>query len=466
MNLTRRDFLGGAMAAVAAAFSWRALAGDGVPDLVFGVLSDPHVTDDPATADVLEKVFAYLRSQNVDVVVISGDITHLGLVSELKLVAKAWDNVFAGVCGAGGEPVKKMFVLGNHDAKQASFQRGKPLSEEERNSSIFSSPKRVWKEVLGEDEFDDGIFMRVIRGFTFVGANWGHEGEIGKWLAAHEDAVKGDRPFFYVQHPHPRGTCLSIKEIAADNGASTKALASFPNCFAMSGHSHRSISDDCALWHGSFASMAAGSSRIVGIRSGYDNSHVKPGPKAKEAHTKTCSAGGAWQVSVVRVHGDRVEVDRRDIKSGGGSLGASWVLSLPLHGCAERPFVCAEKGNAPQFPVGAAVKISTGQGKRRPSNTLEDQIHVKFPAAVSDGPWSRALSYLVEVMDSASGRKLAEREVLQSKYAMPEAVSEKESGFCAFGVDELPSGAMLVFRVTPRNAVARGGRPIEGRFAV
>ena len=94
MNLTRRDFLGGAMVAVAAAFSRRALAGDGAPNLIFGVLSDPHVTDDPATADVLEKVFAYLRSQNVDAVVISGDITHLGLVSGdlSKLKIECYDD--------------------------------------------------------------------------------------------------------------------------------------------------------------------------------------------------------------------------------------------------------------------------------------------------------------------------------------------------------------------------------------
>ena len=110
--LDRRTFL----KSVSAAAALPALGGARTPNLVFGILSDMHVTT-PETCEHLEKALTYFKAQGVDAVVFAGDLIDDGLESELALVAETWYRVFPEDKGLGGCKVEKLFVYGNHDVQ-------------------------------------------------------------------------------------------------------------------------------------------------------------------------------------------------------------------------------------------------------------------------------------------------------------------------------------------------------------
>ena len=114
IRIGRRGFLGGAAAFIGAS-GCRSLGLCGPkPELVFGVISDIHVTTPESTA-AFRKALAYFRDRKVDAVVVAGDLSDWGLKSGLKYVADAWNSVFPGDRAPDGRKVEKLFCTGNHD---------------------------------------------------------------------------------------------------------------------------------------------------------------------------------------------------------------------------------------------------------------------------------------------------------------------------------------------------------------
>lgn len=64
--------------------------------------------------------------------------------------------------------------------------------------------------------------------------------------------VPKDRPFFHVQHCHPKGTC-GAKPGAPD--PLTEFMSQFGNLVCFSGHTHNSLEDDRSFWSGAFTSV-------------------------------------------------------------------------------------------------------------------------------------------------------------------------------------------------------------------
>ena len=108
--------------------------------------------------------------------------------------------------------------------------------------------------------------------------------------------------------------------------------------------------------------------------------------------------------------------------------------------------------------------MSETDGFLYPAKTPERQLRLSFPAAKSVGAYGRVIDYRVEVVDESTGRTVAERLVQQEWATLAESRALTRKGWCAFGLDELPAGARLAFRVTPINAGGKGGRPLTGRF--
>ncbi len=82
-DISRRGFIGGAMAAffVSGCRTGGWLAGR--PSLRFGVVSDIHVTT-PKSCAMFKKALRYFKSRDVDAVLLSGDITDWGIRSSLE----------------------------------------------------------------------------------------------------------------------------------------------------------------------------------------------------------------------------------------------------------------------------------------------------------------------------------------------------------------------------------------------
>ena len=104
---------------------------------------------------------------------------------------------------------------------------------------VSGVPAAAWQKAF--DEPYRPIWMKRVKGYAFVGSHWkGPSGDhgIGDFLSQQGDALKGDRPFFYVQHPTPAKTCCGEKAWGQDDGCSTQALSIYPNAVAISGHCH------------------------------------------------------------------------------------------------------------------------------------------------------------------------------------------------------------------------------------
>lgn len=120
MNISRRFFIGGA-ASFGAFGGCRFLSchdyrAGGTPNLRFGVVSDIHITDsDPLGKDAIygsnatfRKTLQWFRDQNVDAVMIAGDMADKGMDTHLEAVAEAWYSVFPGDRYPDGRPIEKV----------------------------------------------------------------------------------------------------------------------------------------------------------------------------------------------------------------------------------------------------------------------------------------------------------------------------------------------------------------------
>ena len=303
MLIDRREFVRSSVALVglSAIGGCRHFASE-KPLLTVGALADTHIRDADGLA-MFECTLRHFKANGVDVVVHAGDITNDGLRSQLSEVAKRWFSVFPA---DEATPVEFFAVYGNRDFKLSSIT---DPEERIRNSaiSIYTDPYGEWKRLFGHEMSD--VYLRRIGGYCFIGAQYGKEHQLAQFLREHDDLLDSDRPFFYVQHPHPKGTCFAPLA-AADSGASTAVLSGYPNAIAISGHAHQSLQNDLALWQGSFLSL---------------------GPGAHWAVKKTLGQRErrpAHQSAILRLYADRLVISRRDCVED-VSLGPDWIVPLP-----------------------------------------------------------------------------------------------------------------------------------------
>ena len=460
MALSRREFIGGLAVTFASALARRlsAEAAANEPLLRFGALSDTHlqVTDDP---DQLGRVFRWLHDRNADAVVISGDITEQGLNTEIDFLVRIWNDAFPGGKAADGRKVEKFWVWGNHDYSDASYMRRMPPEKlaEQIKVSVFGDKDAAWRRI-GEGAFPGETFTKTIKGFSFVGTHWKHEDETVAWLKAHPE-VDTSKFFVYVQHPQPAETVFYTAHKRKSHKGLREEIRAYSNCFMVAGHSHRSLSDDLALWQGDFTVLGAGSTKSVSVRGGYENSPGVPAPGKYVPHTRAVESGKASQGSLVSVYRDKVIVERMEFYRG-QILGDALELPLPLERHPDDPFVIAAQAPAPEFPEGAKVEVSLRPKSKDRLGRVEAQFKVWVPYAQKQGRFGRVVDYVFEALDAESGDVLVKRKTLQDFYTCSEKKAMEEGGRCKFAVADLPAGKSVKFRVTPRNAAGKGGRSL------
>ena len=465
--LTRRCCLG-LLAAAVMAGPWNLLAGED-PILKIGVLSDIHIRANPATTKVLRKAFVRFSREGVRIVVISGDLCHDGTLIELGNVVDAWKDCFPDGKNAQGEAVEPFVVWGNHDYHDASYMKGKALTEEDVRLGILYNKDKAWEMVTGEKKQPGEIFLKKAGGVTFVGAHWTHfDAELKPWLDAHRGEIPTDRPVFFVQHSHPKGTCFGKWfGVPMPGSPNFATLMEHPNFFVISGHSHIANTYEDAIWQGGFVSMAAGCVRGSGGRRYEYNAGGKLSDIAKRGlrHMPPQVAGSAQLSSVITVYPSRIVVSRWDHRHD-EHVGDDWDLAFPFRHDAAHPFAVAESAAAPEFPSGAEIAVEEVTGLVYPAKTQARQVRFTFPCAVSAGPHSRVVDYRVEIVRAETGEKVIERLVAQDLISLSESRALKEPGKCVFGRDELPGHVKLRVTVTPLNAGGKGGKPIQREFAI
>ena len=499
MLITRRFFIGGAgsFAALGPRALFAAKPGTfdkGLPELTFGVLSDVHVClakgggslEKNHTTAHLEKAFAFFRDNGADAVVIAGDMAHSGLVGEHRAVAEAWARVFPGDKAPDGRPVAHVFVYGNHEWSSAGRAAAVFADEAERRANYLSvDPKKHWADVFHEDWTP--FFVKNVKGYDFVGCHWHVGGCCGKnevftqGMGAFYDSIKAKldpkKPFFHIQHPHPKGTVHGENVWGQDTGASTKTLSQFPNAIAFSGHSHSTLVDERAIWQGAFTSVGTASLRDLGggcfasgVAQGYENWKSPSGPEAKAMDElkamQLINRFDAKQGQIVRVFKDRVVFSRRDFAND-LPLGEDWVMPLPA--AESKPFafdVREAKAVSPKFASGAALRFATDKvAGRRPRKGAGKRpvVDVYIPPALAEKS-AIGVRYIVRAA-GADGQPL-EVAVLADAYRFAPASQRVQSPTkCRIFAERLAKGEVK-FEVRAYSVWGRPSEPLKGRFRI
>ena len=429
--------------------------------LKIGILSDVHVVDADGLV-WLDKALRHFRGKDVDGVIISGDMSDWGTESQLRLVRGAWDKVFPSDRGIGGRKVERLFVTGNHDvlAPDVKYLKGKdiPLSE------FFCLQKEeMWQRVF--DEPYEPIWKKEVGGYTFIGAQYAD----GKTIPGLEEflagaGVKGDKPFFYIQHMHPAGTCSGPWVFGQDNGEVTRILSGYPNAVAISGHSHTSLTDDRTMWQGAFTSIGAASLSYILPFGGRENTKLCMSKEKVPSQMKVHKFFDGQHGSLMTVYDNCLVVDKMEFHNG-DELGR-WVVPVPF--ASPLSFECRAGYYAvPQFSKDAssAIRLSRAPGEDRYKNP-EDQVSVFFPTVTGAPAESvdvpvRAFDYevCVEMEDFDTVKTICTKRVLSVGYHLASA-RDLADVCCVFAVRELSSYRRWRFAIRPCNCYGVKGDPI------
>ncbi len=506
MDITRKQFLlGGAAFSALGAFAGNrffaaasGFAASGRPRLRFGVVSDIHITHVGADEKMegggnnlmFKHTLEWFRRQNVDAVVIAGDMADKGLDENLMAVADAWYSVFPEDKYPDGRRIEKVFVNGNHDWigwRYGHVAEKKYPDKEERVKHILQHDMRAWWDRAFHEEYSP-IYAKNIKGYTFIGSHWdaaqaggansnSNFSLIGPFLEANaKKLLNPSLPFFYVQHPHLKDTCYGPWAWGHDRGFTTKTLSAFPNAIAFSGHSHYPLTDERSIWQGAFTSVGTGSLRYTGMPydeyapEGFENTGAttKDGWRIDAVKTRKKISGGDCRNGMLwSVYDDCIVVKRREFLSG-LELGPEWVMPLPA--AESRPFAFAEhakKLRAPQFPEGAALSVArqkvktrggkSNDGKERIEAESKPGFKVTAPPVPPD-PAARLYS-LEFTATSADGKSCMKRILAEGFNHSAAHAKAKSTHWCYFRDAELGAGDVR-FSVAPLNCFGARGKAL------
>jgi len=459
MNISRRCFLGSLVASAgAAAFAEGKL---GKPDLRIGIVSDIHLSQpsmhqSQGAIDMFEKVLRFYQKNEVDAVLIAGDLTNGGTMTEMRVVLDTWKKVFAEKGGP-----EKIWVTGNHEkGYYDSAKRKGELDKPAYADGLYNGIDKNWRELFGEAWRP--FFIKKVKGYAFVGAHWGEwwekEAEFRAFLSAHKKDLDASKPFFYTQHAHPQNTCYGTWTWHQwEGGKTAEILSDYPNAVAFSGHTHYSIADERSVWQGAFTSIGTASLRWLSMPCGRENGIIYNGEKKRMEQMY-------WepQGMLMSVWGDQMVFERYDFHNM-EKIGDDWVVPV-LHKKTSSPEFSFEnrraKSEAPEFAKDAKITVAWREGKS-PTGVAEDQLVVSFPAAVGRGDSiSRPYDYEVacEYAEDDIVKPVRTKRVYNPGAHLNEKRAEK-TVTCVFGECELPIAAYRI-AVTPFNSLGKRGQTI------
>ena len=468
--MNRRQFIGGA--AAFAAFGQDAFAGAGEPLLKLGMLSDVHLLTRETGKGLqnclcFEPALRYFDARKADGVLICGDLTDFGTTVAFKRFVGIWNMVFPGNRRSDGEPIKPLFIFGDHD--MGGYMYKLPFAKSHcvvpgELDDIFCEGDvgKLWDLCFHEKWAP--IQVKELKGYKFILAHHPrHTPEsdngnsipgLAEFMA--KEPIDPTKPFFFVQHRVFKDTVSVPGARCYESGKTTAILKKYPNAIAVCGHGHLNAADDLNLWQGEFTAIEVPSINYCQTRKGRENGYVNsdvPGLVMPKANIRK-----SWQGMFGTMYADRFVVERRDFLNE-APLGPNWVIPLPSPDGSASAKARAAKAVPPQFPAGAKITVRELKAKNREGQTTE-QVYVSFPVANSTAKTPRAYDY--EVLAIRDGKPFIRKQVYSRGQFWTES-KDTSPVDCAFAKTELPADwkTAVKFAAAPRDSFGNRGKAIS-----
>lgn len=236
---------------------------DDDPDLVVGIFSDSHITEEGMTGKLKTALSWYKNVLGNDgYMVLAGDIIYQN--DDVTVNADATNNeerynLFTKIYNEYGFTYQNsVYAMGNHEFVQNA--RGEEYAE------LSAASKQMFTEKTGLAT----NHTKTFNGYTFISAS--SESYANDMSPATEEWVLSEiekaekesenKPIFYIQHQPIYGTVTgsTIGQINSDDFL--EKLAKHPRVIVISAHIHAAIQDPRNIWQGGYTVI--GSSLLSG----------------------------------------------------------------------------------------------------------------------------------------------------------------------------------------------------------
>lgn len=279
------------------------------PVVRIGIVSDIHIGDENDASD-LKRALRIFDAKKADAVLAAGDLTDFGLVSELRQVAAAWNEVFPAGRRSDGEPIARLFHYGDHDTALNFKVRQREVVAKGRWIDYIPhiGVDAAWR--LAFDEPFEPVVRRNLKGCEFTLVHFLPDDIKAKFQPS-LPPPGNSRWHVFSQHRAYRGFFARPgrgDEVSWDDGAALEWLANCTNAIAVSGHAHISAVHDTSFANaGAFAAISAPSLY-------YQIETWKPMPKGDH---------DSHQALFLTLRNGVAAIERLDVRTG-EKLGPDW----------------------------------------------------------------------------------------------------------------------------------------------
>lgn len=327
--MRRRSFIALATAGVASP----GVFADESPVFTAGLMTDTHVTPDPASFDRVKKAYAFFKANKVDLIVNNGDIADCFAPEAYRLYREVRESTYPDRATAP----KEIYCWAWHDNHKWTGEDG-PLHLE-----AFKDVKRLLG--ITHEAFDGFEFA----GFKFLVMPQWHDARYER-MVSEACAATPNKPVFIFDHVPPSNTVYHSRNWG--NDATRKVLDRHPNAVTISGHIHGSLHNEAFIWQGNFTCVNLGGLNYF------------DGEETGEHEAN----GQSYGVVIMKLFPNRVEFHRHSLVDGSEiAPDRVWTLVWPFNP-ATAPYAPARRMKTlrtPQFAEDAEVKADAAEIAKR-----------------------------------------------------------------------------------------------------
>ena len=398
------------------------------PDMKIGVMSDLHFQVAQGTAETsVPAMLEQYKADNVDVVMITGDIGYACEEAEYEKFWNAWNSVFPDE-----ETAPELVVVsGNHEFDRAVFGKESYEDAIERFMRVFKL-----------DELNQHV---VVKGYHFITINSESEYTHGKftevsttWLKEQLDAAVADNPdmpIFVTAHQTLPNTTYGSEWGSTKTAELYEVLKDYPQVVYFAGHSHYASENERSIHQEYITCVDLTSMNYLSLEDG------NYGYQSQGALLVTVN--GADKQIVI----DRYKIENGEEGASVVKIKQPWILNLPLN---PEEFTYtdarAEGRTAPAFPEGSAVTVS---------DVTFATAKFAFPTATHDD-YVHNYNVRVKLGDTVVAEKLINGDFYQPV--------EKQKATWTTTIEGLEPNTTYTVEVTAEESFGKESEPLTAEF--